>query len=90
VTSAAFLERLAELLGDVPTRLALAGLTGCLGASVGLIWWTSRHYAARLATGCGLTTWEKAMEAKSQSREPQPENEDEACGREAEVASDAR
>jgi hypothetical protein len=67
VTCVAFVECLAELLGDVPTRLAMAGLAGCLGASGALVWWASHHYVTGRATGWQWTTWEKALEAEQQA-----------------------
>jgi uncharacterized phage protein gp47/JayE len=64
VTSAPFLERLSGLLGDLSTRLGLAGLASCLALSVGLLRWVSRHYVSGTATGRRLTNWEKAMEGE--------------------------
>ena len=51
MTWAHLLERLAGLLDDVPTRLAVAGLAGCLAASAALLWWASQGYVAGRATG---------------------------------------
>jgi hypothetical protein len=64
VSWAHLLERLTGLLDEVPNRLALAGLAGCLGASAALAWWASQHYVAGLGTGWRWTTWERAMEAE--------------------------
>jgi hypothetical protein len=89
VTWTPVVERLVVLLDDVPSRLALEGLVGFLGASAGLVWWASQHYAARPANGWQLTTWESAKEAESRSREAERETEEEARGREAEVPGDA-
>jgi hypothetical protein len=80
VTVAALLEGLTGLLDDGPTRLALAGLVGGIGASAGLAWWASQHYVARPATGWQLTTWERAVEAESRSPEPERESGKEAGG----------
>jgi hypothetical protein len=64
VTWAPLLERLSGLLGELPTRLGLAGLASCLAVSVGLLRWVSRHYVSGTATGRRLITWEKAMEGE--------------------------
>jgi hypothetical protein len=64
VTWARLLDGLAGLLDDVPTRLAVAGLAGCLAASAALVWWASQHYVAGWATGWRWTIWEKATEAE--------------------------
>jgi hypothetical protein len=57
---------LGSLWGDLPTRVATAGLAVFLAVSGGLLRWISQHYLRSAATGWGLTTWEKAEAAADQ------------------------
>ena len=69
VTWAPLLDRVSGLLGDLPTRVALARLAALLVVSAGMLWWASQHYIGSASTGWVMTTWETFREAEHKAAE---------------------